>query len=756
MNQGNNFLSHVKLLLFVCLPALLVTAVAAGEPPLPGSAAVEQRQRLKVGLALGGGGARGISHIGVLRALEEHNIPIDCIVGTSMGSIIGGLYASGKTPDEIEQIVGNMDWGFALSDGTTRDNKPIRVKERQLKIAHAGRLGVSGDALGLPLAVLSGQNLNKVLAQINQENLAIRNFDNFPLPFRAVATDLATGGEYVISKGSISEAMRASMSVPGLLEPVELDGRLLVDGGMANNVPASVARELCGDIVIAVSVGAELEGKETMTSLLAITEQISSFLTWGNTAKTIESLSVDDLLIKPDLGDIGSGSFSRGIEGVPIGYAAANTALAGWKNTQKMAAIGNRPVAAGTAAPVPIISFVQLDNNTRLDNEIITAKLHIQTGEPLNLKLLNQDINKLYGFGLFDSVSWDYVQNEAGETGINIVAYQNPAKRNYMQFGLQLEHDSNSDSNFTLGMAYIMSNVNHRGGNLRLAGSLGENTGLSADFYQPIDMQGRYFINPIVKYQKRELNIFDGNHKLTELELDTTGVYFGAGMNFGTKGELRLGYERARGRNSVLSGVVFEPPDKFDLGELTFRAVYDNLDSYFFPRSGHRFILGSRLADEALGASSDYKQVAFSAIGARSWGKGALAWRVHAGYSFDDAAPIERAFELGGLGQLSGLATNQLIGQHLGFASVTWYRYLAGIEQISAFGGASLEIGNTWLREEDIGFDSLRTSGSIFVGADSPIGPLYLGFGLAEGGNTALYLYVGNPFDFSDGLLSPR
>jgi len=743
MKQSNKCFFIRMLLLAACQLFVVMPAVAAEE-------------RLKIGLALGGGGARGISHIGVLRALEEHNIPIDCVVGTSMGSIIGGLYASGRTPDEIEQIVGNMDWGFALSDGTTRDNKPIRVKERQLKIAHAGRLGISGDALGLPLGALSGQNLNKVLAQINLENLAIRDFDDFPLPFRAVATDLATGGEYVIAKGSISDAMRASMSVPGLLDPVELDGRLLVDGGMANNVPASVARELCGDIVIAVSVGAELEGKESMTSLLAITEQISSFLTWGNTAKTIASLSADDLLIKPDLGDIGSGSFARGIEGVPIGYAAANTALASWKNTQMMAAIGNQHTAAGAVMPEPIISFIQLDNNTRLDDAVITAKLHIQTGEPLNLKLLNKDINKLYGLGLFDSVSWGFMQDEAGETGINIVAYQNPAKRNYMQFGLQLEHDSNSDSNFTLGMAYIMSSINGRGGNLRLAGSLGENTGLSADFYQPIDLQGRYFINPIVKYQKRELNIFDNDHKLAELELETSGIYFGTGVNFGTNGELRLGYERALGRTSVLSGILIEPPDKFDLGELTFRAVYDDLDSYFFPRSGRRFIFGARVADESIGASADYKQVAFAAIGARTWGKGALAWRIHAGYSFDDAAPIERAFELGGLGQLSGLATNQLIGQHLGFASVTWYRYLAGIKQISAFGGVSLEIGNTWLREEDISFDSLRTSGSVFVGADSPIGPLYLGFGLAEGGNSALYLYVGNPFNFSDGLLSPR
>jgi len=175
------------------------------------------KKRIKVGLALGGGGARGISHIGVLRALEEQNIPIDCVVGTSMGSIIGGLYASGKTPDEIEAIVKGMDWDFALSDSTSRNNKSMRLKERELKTAHAGRLGVGGVELGLPLGALNGQNLNQVLAEINLGNLHIRDFDDLPIPFRAVATDLADGKQYVIGKGNLSDAMRASMSVPGLL-----------------------------------------------------------------------------------------------------------------------------------------------------------------------------------------------------------------------------------------------------------------------------------------------------------------------------------------------------------------------------------------------------------------------------------------------------------------------------------------------------------------------------------------------------------
>jgi len=756
MKVNNGRLNFKKLFLFAGLQLLMLSAAAAANTQQSGQQPAAKQEHLKIGLALGGGGARGISHIGVLRALEEHNIPIDCVVGTSMGSIVGGLYASGKTPDEIEEIVAGMDWGFALSDGTQRRNKPMHVKEQELQIAHAGKLGVGGEVLGLPMGALSGQNLNQVLSKINLENLAVRDFDNFPLPFRAVATDLATGDAYVIGKGSISEAMRASMSVPGVFVPVVIDGKMLVDGGLANNVPADVARELCGDIVIAVSVGMELMDQSSINSLLAITEQISSFLTWGNTAKTIAALSADDLLIKPDLGKIGSASFSIGLEGVPLGYAAANAALAGWKNTQKVAALGNQHKHKHSVPAAPVVAFIQVENNSPISDQLIRGHLSTVPGKPLNLSLLNEDINRLYGLNLFDAVDWDYIQNDAGETGIKIITFQNAAKKNYMQFGLRLEHDSNSDSNFTLSTAYIMSNINDRGGSLRLAGSLGSSTGLSAALYQPLDYGGRYFVNPTVGYRKREVNLFDGKQKIGELELGSIGFYLGGGINFSNVGEMRVGYERARGRIGVLSGVFENAPKKFDLGELTYRAVYDSLDSYFFPRSGTRLVFGSRFADKSLGSSNDYTQLAFTGVGARSWGKGTLTWKVLAGYTFDDAVPVERAFELGGLGQLSGLATNQLVGNHLGFVSLSWYRYLAGITQISAFGGASIEAGNTWLRKESVGLDDLIYSGSIFVGADTPIGPLALGFGITDSGDSALYLYVGNPFDFSDGLLSPR
>ncbi len=713
-----------------------------------------EESRLKVGLALGGGGARGVSHIGVLRALEEAKIPIDCIAGTSMGSIIGGLYAAGHSPDEIEEIVADMDWGFALSDATTRENKQIWLKERELNTAHSGRLGVNGVELGLPLGALSGQNLNIVLSRINLNSIDIRDFDNFKIPYRAVATDLVTGEEVVIGSGSIVEAMRASMSVPGVFAPVNKGEMLLVDGGLVNNLPVNVVRDMCADIVIAVNVGTGLMGIGKISSVLAVTEQISTFLTWGNTERTIATLTQQDLLLSPELGDIGSASFDLGPEGIPIAYELTKNALQNWISTQSLAGRGHQQTGADLIEPV--IAFINLINNTRLDDKFLRSRIHTKVGEKFNLERLEEDINLLYGLGIFDSVSWDFVHNDAGETGLEVVAHQSLSRRNFMQFGLQLAYDSTSNNDFTLAVAYEKTSINSRGGNLRFDGSLGQKARLSVNLFQPIDMRGNYYVNPIIKYQKRQLNIFLDERKAAELELKNLGMYIGLGRSFGTSGEASVGYERAFGKVDVLSGLLVQPPETFDLGELTFRAKYDSLDSYIFPRSGSYLALGYRLAREDMGSSSDYEQMVVSAIGARTWGKGSLSWRVRGAYSFDNAAPLERGFELGGFGQLSGLVTNQLIGQHYGFASLTWLRYLGGIEALSAFAGASLETGNVWQRSEDIGFDSLRTAGSIFVGADTPLGAIYLGYGIADQGDRALYLYLGNPYNFADGLLNPH
>ncbi|HAS52537.1 MAG TPA: hypothetical protein DCS21_12675, partial [Gammaproteobacteria bacterium] len=234
--------------------------------------------RVRVGLVLGGGGARGIAHVGVLKILEELRIPIDCIAGTSMGSIIGGLYASGMTPDQMERALKKIDWPAAFKDGPPRPDLPFRTKQEQRVVLNA-QVGLNSDGVQLPKGLLEGQNLLLLLEELSLPAASIRDFDKLRIPYRAVATDLATGEPVVLGSGELAKAMRASMSIPSALAPVELEGKILVDGGVSNNLPIDVVRKLCRpDVVIAVDVGAPLAPASELTSVLSVTNQLTTIL----------------------------------------------------------------------------------------------------------------------------------------------------------------------------------------------------------------------------------------------------------------------------------------------------------------------------------------------------------------------------------------------------------------------------------------------------------------------------------------------
>ena len=247
------------------------------------SADATTRNRPRIGLVLGGGGARGIAHVGVLKTLEEMRIPVDCIAGTSMGSIIGGLYASGMSPEQMSETVQRIDWPAAFTDGPPRPDLPFRTKEEQRILLNA-EIGLKQGKVQLPKGLLEGQNLLLLLEQLSLPAASVHDFDKLRIPYRAVATDLATGEPVILGSGELAKAMRASMSIPSALVPVELNGKILVDGGVADNVPVDVARELCHpDVIIAVNVGAPLAPADQLNSVLSVTEQLTNFLTVGNT-----------------------------------------------------------------------------------------------------------------------------------------------------------------------------------------------------------------------------------------------------------------------------------------------------------------------------------------------------------------------------------------------------------------------------------------------------------------------------------------
>ncbi len=280
--------------------------------------------RPKIGLVLGGGGARGYAHVGVLKKLEEMRIPYDYIAGTSMGSIVGGFLATGMESDELAQVVRDADWDDLFKDKTPREDLPFRRKADDDLGLYGPKLGIGKDSSLLPKGVVSGQKVIFMFESITSQRVNTTDFDQLPIPYRAIATDIVTGDMIVIAEGDLSMAMRASMAVPGVFDPVRRGDALLVDGGLVRNLPVDVARDMGADVIIAVDVGTKLAGKDEIDNALAIVYQMSGMLTVKNTEIQIRNLGDDDVLIAPKIGDtITSADFSKLDEAIPLGYAAA-------------------------------------------------------------------------------------------------------------------------------------------------------------------------------------------------------------------------------------------------------------------------------------------------------------------------------------------------------------------------------------------------------------------------------------------------
>lgn len=727
-----------------CLSSLLFLLVIAQT-----ALAQEDATRPKIGLALSGGGARGGAHIGVLRALEELHVPIDYIAGTSMGAIVGGYYAAGYSPEEIEDLLRNTDWPGAFSDEPERSGVTMRKKDLDADLLIPHRLGFNRGKLQLPLGMLEGQKLDQIFQRALLPVRDIRDFDRLRIPFRALATDLATGAEVVLGHGSLADAIRASMSIPGIFAPVVLNDRLLVDGGMSNNLPINVVREMGADIVIAVDISSPLLTRQQLDSVLTVTEQLSNFLTRKNTEQQLSTLGPRDILLVPWLGDFSTTDFLQALSLVDEGHKAvmiSRAAFAGLPEPPGQARLPERDMRL-MAQKDYIVHFIDISNRSLLDDEIIRSRLDIEIGQPLDFGRLEKSINHIYSIDVFQTVTYDLVSNQAGQTGILVKAIPRAWGPNYLQFGIEIADDFAGNADFGFAAAYTRNALNRLGGEFRLHVAAGREDLVDLDFYQPIDKKARWFVEPRVFWTRRLFNVVDQGDVKAQLELAGAGITLGVGRNFSSTNLLRLDYEYFRGSvNEIIGNNPIPDDDDVHLGELYLQYRHDDQDSLWFPTSGQVLSAGLRVGGDEMGADFNYQQVLAGASLAYTIGKNSGLLSFQGGYSFDDTAPLARWFELGGFGRLSGLIPDQLTGRHMGLATLALYRRMNSIEVLPMYAGFTLEAGNVWLQRDDIGFNDLRTSGSLFIGADTPIGPVYLAYGLADGGENTFYFYLGNPW----------
>ncbi|MGE8098004.1 patatin-like phospholipase family protein [Pseudomonas fluorescens] len=717
---------------------------------LPLFAYAAETPRPKVGLVLSGGAARGLAHIGVLKALEEQGIKIDAIAGTSMGAVIGGLYASGYKIDELEKLALGIDWQQALSDAPQRADVPFRRKQDDRDFLVKQKLSFRDDgSLGLPLGVIQGQNLALLLESLLAHASDTRDFDKLPIPFRAVATDIASGEKVVFSKGHLPQVIRASMSIPAVFAPVELNGRLLVDGGMTDNIPLDVAREMGVDVAIVVDIGTPLRSRKQLTTVVDVLNQSITLMTRRNSQEQLAELRKDDVLIQPPLASFGATDFGKAQEMIDAGYRATRILDARLARLRPAEPVdGELTAARAPGQRTPIITAIKVENDSKIGDDVIRYYIRQIIGEPLDLERLQTDMGTLYGLDYFEQVQYRVVHKGQNHTLV-ISARGKRSGTDYLRLGLNLSDDMRGDSAFNIGASYRMNAINRLGAEWLTRAQIGDRQELYTEFYQPLDVGSRYFVAPYAAFESRNVEAILDNDPVAEYRLERYGFGLNVGRQIGNSGEIRFGIGEAWGKANVRIGDQSLPSESFSEGFYQLKYSFDSLDNVYFPHTGEDIGLAFREFEPTLGSDKRYRQWEFKLDKALSSGPDTFILGGRYGRTLDQTDVVTSSFVLGGARQLSGFRQDSISGQNISLARAVYYRRLTPRAYLPLdfplYIGASLERGRAWNNDNE--FDSgYINAASVFLGFDTPLGPLNFSYGFNDDDQRAIYLNLGQTF----------
>jgi NTE family protein len=748
------------------------TIAFAQEPSDTASpAAPTPPHRPRIGLVLSGGGARGVAHIGVLKVLEEQHVPIDAIAGTSMGAVVGGLYASGLSAREIEAIMTSLNWQEAFRDLPPREDLTLRRKQEDQNFLVKFPLGIRGGKVLLPKGLIQGQRLNQILRRLTLPMARITNFDELPTPFRALATDLETGDAVTLDSGDLTSAMRASMSAPGVFAPVERDGRLLVDGGISENLPVDIARAMGVDILIVVDVGSPLLTREKLNSVPVISNQMIAILIQRNTREQLEKLKAQDVLIAPPLGDTSSFDFGNVKRVIAVGERAARASI------ERLAALAMTPQEAALYAKrredarqtvPPRIDFVQVDSGSKNYSQRLNSLFDDLTGKPLDPDALARRMTTLYGEGSLDTLDYQVVQ-ENDHYGLQLDARGNSIGPNYVRFGLSLQEDFQGNSTYEAAMRFVMSEITRPGGEWVWDVQVGQTSLIASELFLPFSEFSGWFVDPHAQIAASNIPWFGdqsqaagvsnsvGQTEIAQYRLHTYEYGIDLGKQFGNWGEIRTGVQREQGHSHLEIGdptdelLEKQPNQDFGVHDYFVRFSYDRLDNVNFPHSGQQASLQWDADRNVTGVDNVTNQVTFSYVGAVSFGRDTLVLSANSGLTLEDnVTDVRLLYPLGGFLNLSGLRADSLLGPDFAIARVLYYRQIGrggpGYFDFPTYVGVSFEDGNVWQDRRDISFGNTHKDASIFLGIDTFLGPVYIATGFDQHGGEAFYLFLGRTF----------
>lgn len=729
------FASHrlLRSLIF-CLLAAASLAQAADAPPRP-----------RIGLVLGGGGARGAAHIGVLEMLEKLRVPVDCVAGTSMGALVAGSYAAGMAPGVMRDNLARADWNDMFVDNPEYSEMSYRNKLVSRNFLPGSESGVTADGVKYPAGVVAGQKIKLFFNQLVRANQGERSIEELPLPLSIIATDIGTGERVVFRDGPLSSAMRASMSVPGLLAPHDYNGRKLVDGGLVDNVPIGEARERCqADVVIVVNVGSPLLKPEEVGSLLTVSAQMVNILTEQNVTRSLATLKPGDIYIKPDLQGFTAGDFSRNGEIADRGRAAAEAMApqlarlaleapayaAWWKGIEVASRVS------------PRIDAVEVVGLGRVNPAMVQRYLHVEPGQTIRPAEINRDLLRMYGDGYYERV--DYTVLTQHERNIlRVMPVEKSWGPDYLRFAVNLNADNSQGSTFGLRLGYHKTWLNSLGGELLVTGDVGSTDRFAVNFHQPLDVRQRYFLETKGSVEQSSFNIYEDDQRIAQYRQTNNLLGLAIGANIGLLGQVSLGWEEHKRRFDRDIGAPSLRSAESRFGGWRAALDFDQFDRMYFPTRGWAAQLS--YFDSA---SAGYARADVDLSAAYALGGTVFNGRVHYSGSPQGRLPVFDAARLGGFLNLTAYAPNQIFGDDIIYAGLR-AEQIVGSLPLGLRGdmrvGVAIEAAQVGTRYTETQSNALLNSFALYFGGQTPLGPAYLGFGYSTSKVSNIFLFVGKP-----------
>ena len=728
--------------------------LAAAVLVIAAHAAFAQAARPRIGLVLGGGGARGGAHLGVLEVLENLRVPIDCIAGTSMGALAGGAYAAGVSPVEIQEQVGKSDWVGMFDDTAGRQSVNLRRKELDDRYYSALELGVSRAGIRFREGALAGEKLKLFFNQLVRSEFGDRSIEQLPLPLSIIATDIGTGERVPIRKGNLTSAMRASMSVPGLMTPVQREGRKLVDGGLTDNLPVEEAKKLCNaDVLIVVNVGSPLLRPNEVTGVITVLGQVVNLLTEQNVEKSKLLLTPRDIYIQPDLDDITATQFTRQLEAAQRGRVATEAAFAELERyslPQKEYLAWRDKIRLSAPPTPPVIDQVEIAETRFVNPQTLRSGISQKEGEPLDAAALARDLVTEYSQG--DLLSLDYsVVRERDRTILRLTPVEKPWGPDYLRFGGGIASDFRSESSYNLRAMYRRTWMNRLGAEWLFGVQLGSEQSASTEFYQPLDQRHWSFLRASASAGLRKTPLFFEGDRLAIYRIQENRAGIEAGVNIGVHGQATLGWaERS------LGSVRDTGPDTFPnlsqhFGGATAKVAIDTYDQPFFPTRGLKLdathFEAIRATDKLLG-QGPYSRSEMRFGAAYSQGRWAYLLGLEGGTTLKGTLPLADAFALGGPRRLSGFAHDQMLGGEYVFGRLeSQYRlnFASPLYGLTLIAGVLVEAGRINKPMTETSLNGWQRSLGAYIAANTFLGPVYVGVADAKNGKGRFYLFIGSP-----------